>query len=65
MHPSRTRNGQVMSVASGLARSGFIFPCVLGLHSRRIIGGAVSNRRKCDLAIRALKMAVAQGLPLP
>jgi transposase InsO family protein len=45
----------------------------LDLHSRRIIGWAVSNRMKRDLAIRALKMALVhyprtnggQGLAAP
>lgn len=32
---------------------------ILDLHFRRIIGWAVSNRMKRDLAIRALKMAVS------
>ena len=32
---------------------------ILDLHSRRVIGWAVSNRMKRDLAIRALDMAVA------
>jgi len=32
---------------------------ILDLHSRRVIGRAVSNRMKRDLAIRALKIAVA------
>jgi transposase InsO family protein len=32
---------------------------ILDLHSRRVIGWAVSNRMKRDLAIRALKMAIA------
>ena len=31
---------------------------ILDLHSRRVIGWAVSNRMKRYLAIRALKMAV-------
>ena len=31
---------------------------ILDLHSRRVIGWAVSNRMKRDLAIRALKMAI-------
>ena len=35
----------------------------LDLHSRRVIGWAVSNRMKRDLAIRALKMAVALRQP--
>ena len=36
---------------------------ILDLHSRRIIGWAVSNRMKRDLAIRALKMAIALRSP--
>lgn len=36
---------------------------ILDLHSRRIIGWAVSNRKKRDFAIRALKMAVALRQP--
>ena len=37
---------------------------ILDLHSRRIIGWAVSNRMKRDLAIRALNMAIALRAPL-
>ncbi len=36
---------------------------VLDLHSRKVIGWAVSNRMKKDLAIRALDMAVALRKP--
>jgi transposase InsO family protein len=36
---------------------------ILDLHSRRVIGWAVSNRMKRDLAIRALKMAAALRQP--
>ena len=36
---------------------------ILDLYSRRIIGWAVSNRMKRDLAIRALDMAVALRQP--
>lgn len=36
---------------------------LLDLHSRRVIGWAVSNRMKRDLATRALKMAVALRKP--
>ncbi len=36
---------------------------ILDLHSRRVIGWAVSNRMKRDLAIRALDMAVALRQP--
>ena len=41
-------------------REGWLYLAViLDLHSRRVIGWAVSNRMKRDLAIRALQMAVA------
>ncbi len=36
---------------------------ILDLHSRRVIGWAVSNRMKRDLAIRALSMAIAFRSP--
>jgi putative transposase len=36
---------------------------ILDLHSRRVIGWAVSNRMKRDLAIRALNMAIAFRAP--
>lgn len=36
---------------------------ILDLYSRRVIGWAVSNRMKRDLAIRALDMAVALRRP--
>ena len=36
----------------------------LGLHSRRVIGWAVSNRMKRDLAVKALNMAIAFRSPL-
>tara|TARA_B110000879_G_scaffold58708_1_gene82512 strand:+ start:272 stop:754 length:483 start_codon:yes stop_codon:yes gene_type:complete len=36
---------------------------ILNLYSRRVIGWAVSNRMKLDLAIRALDMAVALRQP--
>jgi putative transposase len=36
---------------------------ILDLYSRRVIGWAVSNRMKKDLAIRALDMAVALRKP--
>ena len=36
---------------------------VLDLHSRHVIGWAVGNRMKRDLAIRALDMAVALQKP--
>lgn len=36
---------------------------ILDLHSRRVIGWAVNNRMKRDLAIQALKMAIALRSP--
>jgi len=45
-------------------REGWLYLAViLDLHSRRVIGWAVSNRMKRDLAIQALKMAVALRQP--
>ena len=45
-------------------REGWLYLAViLGLHSRRVIGWTVSNRMKCDLAIRALNMAIAFRAP--
>ncbi len=49
-----------------LDAGGWLYLAVmLDLHSRRIIGWAVSNRLKKDLAIRALDMAVALRKPMP
>jgi transposase InsO family protein len=45
-------------------REGWLYLAVIvDLHSRRVIGWAVSNRMKRDLAIRALKMAIALRSP--
>ena len=45
-------------------REGWLYLAViLDLHSRRVIGWAVSNRIKRDLAIQALKMAIAFRSP--
>ena len=45
-------------------REGWLYLAViLDLHSRRVIGWAVSNRMKRDLAIRALNMAIALRQP--
>lgn len=45
-------------------REGWLYLAViLDLHSRRVIGWAVSNRMKRDLAIRALRMAIAFRSP--
>jgi putative transposase len=46
------------------AREGRLYLAViLDLQSRRVIGWAVSNRMKRDLAIRALRMAIALRAP--
>jgi transposase InsO family protein len=42
---------------------GLYLAVVLDLYSRRVIGWAVSNRMKKELAIRALDMAVALRKP--
>ncbi|MDG1210443.1 MAG: IS3 family transposase [Paracoccaceae bacterium] len=45
-------------------REGWLYLAViLDLHSRRVIGWAVSNRMKRDLAIQALEMAIAFRAP--
>ncbi|MFT6092076.1 MAG: transposase InsO family protein [Sulfitobacter sp.] len=45
-------------------REGWLYLAgILDLHSRRVIGWAVSNRMKRDLAVRALKMAIAFHAP--
>ena len=45
-------------------REGWLYLAViLDLHSRRVIGWAVSNRMKRDLAIRSLNMAIAFRAP--
>ena len=45
-------------------REGWLYLAViLDLHSRRVIGWAASNRMKRDLAVRALKMAIALRQP--
>ena len=45
-------------------REGWLYLAVISvLHSRRVIGWAVSNQMKRDLAIRALKMAIAFRQP--
>ena len=47
-------------------REGSLYLAVIrDLHSRRVIGWAVSDRMKRDLAIRALKMAIALRSPPP
>ncbi len=50
-------------VGKTVPRTVFCSSSFLDLHSRRVIGWAVSNRMKRDLAIRALKMAIAFRQP--
>lgn len=51
-------------ISSVWTREGWLYLAViLDLHSRRVIGWAESNRMKRDLAIRALKMAIAFRQP--
>ena len=47
-------------------REGWLYLAVMiDLHSRRVVGWAVSNRLKRDLAMRALNMAIALRRPPP
>ena len=48
---------------SGRGRAWVHLAVILDLHSRRVIGWAISNRMKKDLAIRALNMAIALRRP--
>ncbi len=54
----------VVDISYIWTREGWLYlAAVLDLHSRRVIGWAVSNRMKRDLAIRALDMAVVLRKP--
>jgi putative transposase len=46
-----------------MCEGGVCLAVILDLHSRRVIGWAISNRMKKDLAIRALNMAIALRRP--
>ncbi|WP_110281130.1 IS3 family transposase [Loktanella sp. PT4BL] len=60
-HPNQKWAGDISYVWT---REGWLYLAViLDLHSRRVIGWAVSNRMKRDLAIRALEMAIAFRQP--
>ena len=61
--PGRTRNGASISAISGRRRVGFYLAIVLDLFSRRIVGWAVSNRLKKDLALTGLRRAIAARGP--
>jgi len=54
----------VVDISYIWTREGWLYlAVVLDLHSRRVIGWAVSDRMKRDLAIRALEMAIALRRP--
>ena len=59
--PNQKWAGDITYVST---REGWVYLAViLDLHSRRVIGWAISNRMKKDLAIRALNMAIALRRP--
>ena len=59
--PNRKWTGDISYIRT---QEGWLYLAViLDLHSRRVIGWAVSNRMKRDLAIRALNMAIALRRP--
>ena len=59
--PDRKWAGDISYVRT---REGWVYLAViLDLHSRRVIGWAISNRMKKDLAIRTLNMAIALRRP--
>jgi transposase InsO family protein len=61
--PNQKRAGGISYIWTG---EGWLYLAViLDLYSRRVIGWAVSDRLKRDLAIRALDMAVALRRPPP
>ena len=54
----------VVDISYIWTREGWLYlAVVLDLHSRRVIGWAVSSRMKRDLAVRALNMAIALRRP--
>lgn len=60
----RSNQKWVVDISYIWTREGWLYlAVVLDLHSRRVIGWAVSNRMKRDLAIRALEMAIALRRP--
>ncbi len=61
---ARTNRKWAGDISYVWTKEGWLYLAViLDLHSRRVIGWAVSNRMKRDLAIRALKMAIAFRAP--
>ncbi len=63
-HADRPNQKWAGEISYVWTREGWLYLAViLDLHSRRVIGWAVSNRMKRDLAIRALNMAIALRQP--
>ncbi len=63
-HADAPNKKWVADISYVWTREGWLYLAViLDLHSRRVIGWAVSNRMKRDLAIRALNMAIALRQP--
>jgi transposase InsO family protein len=62
--PKTVRRDKPPDISHIWTNEGWLYLAViLDLHSRHVIGWAVSNRMKRDLAIRALDMAVALRRP--
>ena len=63
-HADRLNQKWAGDISYVWTREGWLYlAAILDLHSRRVIGWAVSNRMKRDLAIRALNMAIALRQP--
>jgi putative transposase len=59
-------SGGITHITYVWPREGWVYLAViLDLFSRRVIGWAISNRIKQDLALRALSMAIALRRPPP
>lgn len=62
----RTNQKWAADISYIWTREGWLYLAVMiDLHSRRVVGWAVSNRLKHDLALQALNNAVALRSPLP
>ena len=65
-HAERPNQKWVGNISYIWTREGWLYLAVMiDLHSRRVVGWAVSNRLKKDLAIQALNRAVALRNPPP
>lgn len=58
-----TVNGRATSPNIWTSEGWLYLAVILDLHSRRVVGGVVSDRMKKDLAIRALDMVVRLRQP--